>query len=397
MKSQSQQLKMGWSKNIENFSLNTFKTDVVIEMKDLESPFIDEIIIRFPILFQGILNELDNKSLAKCRRINKNCQNFIDNERFVLFRKLQKYHSNMEEFFEQWKKVTQNASKETIRELSVTVYNFFEGTPIYNSLGCSPTKQIREINKKKDQWSPLHITAEQGNLELSKYIIEQTGDENPQNRKGDTAFQMAAEKGQLEVTKLIINNLEDKNPRGYGGWTALHFAAMNGHLEVCKLINESIEDGATVETYGVTPVDYAVAAGHLEVFKLLAETLENKNHNVNGSNWTPLHAAAYMGHLEFCRYIIDSGADKNPIGQGLGYTGLPGYTPLSIAAAEGHPRICKLFIDEWADLVQVLKGFFYTNNIKVFTFVAILFATLFAMFIITPVEVSILLLVLPFK
>ena len=382
---------MGWSKNIENTSLKNFKTDVVIEMKDLESPFIDEIMIRFPILFQGILNELDNNSLAKCRTINKHCQNFIDNERFVLFRKLQKYHSNMEEFFEQWKKVTQNASKETIRELSVTVYKFFEDTPIYYSLG-SPTKKIREINKKKDQWSPLHITAEQGNLELSKYIIEQTGDENPQNRKGDTAFQMAAEKGQLEVTKLIINNLEDKNPRGYGGWTALHFAAMNGHLEVCKLINESIEDGATVGTYGVTPVDYAVAAGHLEVFKLLAETLENKNHAANGSNWTPLHAAAYIGHLELCRYIIDSGADKNPIGQGLGYTGLPGYTPLSIAAAEGHPRICKLFIDEWADLIQVLKGIRDTKNMKVF----ICILALFAMFIFTLVELPILLLV-PFK
>ena len=136
-------------------------------MKDLESPFIDEIIIRFPILFQGILNELDNKSLAKCRKINKNCQNFIDNERFVLFRKLQKYHNNMEEFFEQWKKVTQNASKETIRDLSVTVYKFFEDTPIYCSLG-SPRKQIRKINKKEDQWSPLHVT-EEGNLELSKY------------------------------------------------------------------------------------------------------------------------------------------------------------------------------------------------------------------------------------
>ena len=201
---------MGWSKNFQNCSLKTFKKDVVIEMKYLESPYIDEIMIRFPILFQGILIELDNKSLAKCRKINKNCQNFIDSERFVLFRKLQKYHSNMEEFFEQWKKVTQNASKETIRELSVAVHNFFEDTPIYYSLG-SP---IRKINKKKDQWSPLHITAEQGNLELSKYIIEHTGDKNPQNRKGDTAFQMAAEKGQLEVTKLIIKIIRRQKPKG---------------------------------------------------------------------------------------------------------------------------------------------------------------------------------------
>ena len=95
-------------------------------MEDFESPYIDEIMIRFPFLFQGILNELDNKSLTKCRKVNKEWQIFIDNERFVLFRKLQKYHKNMKEFLDQWKKVTQNASKETIGELSVAVHKFFE-------------------------------------------------------------------------------------------------------------------------------------------------------------------------------------------------------------------------------------------------------------------------------
>ena len=100
-------------------------------MEDFKSPYIDEIMIRFPILFQGILNELDNKSLTKCRKINKEWQTFIDNERFFLFRKLQKYHSNMEEFFEQWKKVTQNASKETIKELSAAVHEFFEDKPTF--------------------------------------------------------------------------------------------------------------------------------------------------------------------------------------------------------------------------------------------------------------------------
>ena len=57
MKSQSQQLKMGWSKTIEKISLKTFKKDVVIEMKDFESPYIDEIMIRFPILFQVQKNQ----------------------------------------------------------------------------------------------------------------------------------------------------------------------------------------------------------------------------------------------------------------------------------------------------------------------------------------------------
>jgi hypothetical protein len=62
---------MGLLKNIENFSMKTFNKEVVISMQDFESPYFDEIMIRFPILLQGILNELDNKSLAKCRKVNK--------------------------------------------------------------------------------------------------------------------------------------------------------------------------------------------------------------------------------------------------------------------------------------------------------------------------------------
>ena len=120
-------------------------------MEDFESPYIDEIMIRFPIVFQGILNELDNKSLTKCRKIHKEWQNFIDNGKFVLFRKLQKYHRNMEEFSEHWKKVTRNASKDTIGEFSVAVHKFFEVGPAC----CSFYGDKRK--RKEEQWSPLHI------------------------------------------------------------------------------------------------------------------------------------------------------------------------------------------------------------------------------------------------
>ena len=370
---------MGLSKIIEFFSLKNFNKEVAIELEDFRSSSMDEIMIRFPVLFQAILKELDNKSLRKCRKVNKEWQNFIDNERFVLFRKIQKYHSNMENFYEQWKEVTENASKETIGELSNAVHKFFEDKKTFYCFHSGRRK------KKEEQWSPLHITAEQGHLELSKYIIEKTGDKNPKNGKGDTALQMAAGRGQLEVSKLIIENLEDKNPVGYNGWTALHFAAVNGHLEVCKLINESIEDGATVGNSMATPVDFAAIEGHLEVFKLLTETLEDKNQTPFAHNWTPLHRAASRGCLELCRFIIDSGADKRPIGnvniRGSIYLG---YTPLAIAASEGHLTTCKLFIDEWADLIQFSKGILFTKNWTVLFFTVAFCFILFEIFILVP-------------
>ena len=350
---------MGLSKPIEIFSRKTFNKEVAIEMEDFGLSSMDETMIRFPVLFQGILKELDNTSLRKCRKVSKGWQNFIDNERFVLFRKIQKYHSSMEELYEQWKKVTQNASKETIRELSVAVCKFFEGPPIIYYLN-EPIKKRNE-----EQWSPLHITAEQGHLELSRHVIDKIGDKNPKNSKGVTAFQLAAEEGHLEICKVFIQNLEDKNPTGYDDWTTLHYAVFTGHLEVCRLINENINDGATVTSHRSTPVDIAAMTGHLEVFKLLTQTLENKNQAANANNWTPLHKAASKGHIELCRYILDSGADKRPMGHGVFWALGQAGTPLAAAAAEGRFRTCTLFIDEWADLIQFVKAILFSRNRRV--------------------------------
>ena len=357
-------------------------------MEDFELSSMDEIMIRFPVLFQGILKELDNKSLRKCRKVNKEWKNFIDNERFFLFRKLQKYHTNMEEFFEQWKKVTQDASKETIGELSVAVHNFFVGKPTFDWKKQFPKPPMKK--RAEEQWSPLHITAEQGHLKLSRYIIDKTGDKNPKNREGATAFQLAAQEGQLEICKVFIQNLEDKNPRGSFDWTALHFAAINGHTEVCRHINESIDDGATVTSLALscTPVDFAAIGGHLEVFKVLTKTLENKNQAANTNNWTPLHQAASGGHTKLCRYILDSGADKRPIAISNGYYLGYASTPLAFAAANGRLKTCKLFIDEWPDLIQFLKAILWTKKPSVFIYAVvildIIFCILFLMFIAIP-------------
>ena len=60
--------------------------------------WIDTILLRFPSIAQDIFKELDNKSLIKCRKLSVPVQNFIDNEKFIWIRRMQKYrvsHSEM--------------------------------------------------------------------------------------------------------------------------------------------------------------------------------------------------------------------------------------------------------------------------------------------------------------
>ena len=122
----------------------------------------DTVLSRFPSVAQDIFKELDNKSLIKCRKASFLWQNFIDNEKIIWIRQLQKYIGNMEEFYEQWKLVIRKTPVIIVNELSRAVVQFFED----------------KVSRIKRQYAPLHVAARQDLLGLSKSIIQKTGDRN---------------------------------------------------------------------------------------------------------------------------------------------------------------------------------------------------------------------------
>ena len=88
---------------------------------------------------------------------------------------------------------------------------------------------------------------------------------------------------------------------------------------------------------GTTPFHNAAYMGHYEICKLIINSVEEKNpKNVNCT--TPLHEAVYNCHLNICKLIISTAvAQKNP----ANYQGI---TPLHIASLNGHCEMCKLII-----------------------------------------------------
>jgi ankyrin repeat protein len=58
----------------------------------------------------------------------------------------------------------------------------------------------------------------------------------------------------------------------------------------------------------------------------------------DSSGSTPLHDAAFKGHLKVCQLLLENIEEKNPVDK-------KGWTPLYLAAQNGHKHICQLIME----------------------------------------------------
>ena len=92
----------------------------------------------------------------------------------------------------------------------------------------------------------------------------------------------------------------------------------------------------------------AAFRGHAEVCRLLIEQGANINY-IDELDRTPLQRAAYYGHAEVCRLLIDRGADVHA-------TNWLGLNPLHLAAANGHVEVCRLLLERGANVHAVTRN-----------------------------------------
>jgi hypothetical protein len=78
----------------------------------------ESILLRFPDIGQEIFKEVDNPSLTKSKEVCHSWGYFLNNERLLWLRMIQKYDKNQVEFKEHWKKVTTKVPYETLKSLA---------------------------------------------------------------------------------------------------------------------------------------------------------------------------------------------------------------------------------------------------------------------------------------
>ena len=231
-------------------------------------------------------------------------------------------YEHLKAFSDLWKSVICKTSTENVRDIALAVHRFF-GTDDHG----------------KEQYPPQHVVAAVGSKELYKYVANKTGQFNIRSlRSKSTPLHYSAMFGNFEISKLIIENEDNKNPQDILGITPLHAAATHGKLETCKLIMGNLTNKNPKNKKGDTPLHFAAQCSNFDICRFIIDNVSEINpHGEKGD--TPLHWLAIDGNVELCKYIVENITDKNPSND-------YGVTPLHEAAVRDHLAICKLIVPQ---------------------------------------------------
>ena len=151
---------------------------------------------------------------------------------------------------------------------------------------------------------------------------------------GATPLYVAAQFGHLEVVRYLVQQGADKDTTDINGATPLLAASANGFLPIVRYLTEQ---GADVDK-AIDTGHPAVELGKVEGDGALAAYLSAAGYSedddwvepANGA--TALWVAAWQGHLEVVRCLLEHGADIDKATSA-------GTTPLVVAEAAGHAEV----------------------------------------------------------
>lgn len=179
-----------------------------------------------------------------------------------------------------------------------------------------------------DRFSPLHIAAANGQIEILSRLLHGSVNPDVLNRKKQTPLMLAAMHGRIAcVEKLLEAGANVLMFDTVNGRTCLHYAAYYGHFSCLKAILSSAQSSHVAASWGFV-----------------------RFVNVrDGKGATPLHLASRQRRPECVHILLDSGA---LVCASTGRYGYPGSTPLHLAARGGSLDCIRELLAWGADRIQ---------------------------------------------
>ena len=290
----------------------------------------EEVNLRFQHISEQIFGCLDNKSLASCKEVCRSWNNFLDGQKFLPARMIFETVTKFQKVGKSWLQVFKKCNTKTIMDLRIAVEHFYKELEITldtrNCIYINPFINLLSLlssNRQLDL-SPLHIVAGYGQLTLFNEILQKVENKFPLDGLGRSTLHIAAMNDRLNIYESIVAIYGNISPHATTdpnrmpiNSTPLDTAANHNSLNVCRFIVENNPgkiawDNTSSWWHGWTPLHTAAFKGHKEIYKIIMEVVADKNPVVQG--FSPLHLAAIEGKLEMCRLILENVKDKNPIG-----------------------------------------------------------------------------------
>lgn len=253
-------------------------------------------------------------------------------------------------------------------------------------------KKGADINEKDIRsWTPLHWAADAGFMQITRLLIAKGATINNRDVFELQPLKIAEIRGHQNIVNALlagtrsdifaatvlgnVNRIktlleEDPNRVAQGGtanFTPLHIAVRAGHMQVVELLLDKGADINAKTSLNITPLQLAMVHGYKDILELLVAKgarmdiyaatavgdiervkafLTSNPELINATQWekgfTPLHWAAYCGHTELVKILINNGAKVNSADCGV--------TPLFWAVRYNHVPTVKLLFAEGADL-----------------------------------------------
>jgi ankyrin repeat protein len=128
-------------------------------------------------------------------------------------------------------------------------------------------------DRTDDGYTPLHLAAYFGRLEVARFLLERGADPNAvaRNESRVTPLHSAVARRHRDVAGVLLAFGASANVVQHGGWTPLHSAAHNGDEAMVDLLLLRGADPTRPADDGRTPIDVATEGGYGALAGLLRE------------------------------------------------------------------------------------------------------------------------------
>jgi ankyrin repeat protein len=211
-----------------------------------------------------------------------------------------------------------------------------------------------DINDPVSQgFTALHLATRRKLADVAQFLIENGADVDVRDDQGETALHVAARRGSIPIVQSLLRHGADVNARDKHGDRPILAATSHCHPEIVRTLLQSGADTNGISSMGRTLVHEAVLprsrsqafeTERLAILQMLVEHgLSITARTEDKTKYTPLEIAATYGLKTVVIALVKMGVPVNRDSH------LPGNSALHSAAYFGHTDTLKVLLDH-ADL-----------------------------------------------